>query len=254
MKYDHQYTNDDMPVKTSSKGFYIALAVCLVAVCGVAVATFVGGLSTDTPATQTTEPTPTTVVQAGNPADDVKDDRTTATTATTTVTATTTTTAAVTTTTAAETALFVFPASNRVLTPYSESLIYSETLEEWCTHNGVDFAADNGQEIKAPADGTVSRIFQDALWGDAVEITHGGNVVSRCYGVKAKGIKEGQTVKAGNVIGTATTIPAEVLMKSHVHVEVLANDKYVDPLTLIRGDTVRVTTTTKQPATTTAAE
>ncbi len=242
MKYDKSYETDDMPVKAGNKGFYIALAVCLVAVCGVAVSTFVGGLSTDTPETPTTVTTPTTVAQVDNPASDVKDERPTTTTTSVTTTTTSRTSAPTTTTTAA-TDLFVFPASNRVLTPYSDKPVYSETLGEWSTHNGVDFAAESGQNVKAAADGTIARIYRDALWGDVVEIQHGGNVLSRYYGVKDKGIKEGQAVKAGSVIGTVTDIPAEIVMKPHVHIEVLANDKYVDPLTLIRGETVTTTTT-----------
>ncbi len=257
VKYDNQYPNDDVSVKSGSKGFYIALAVCLVAVCGVAVATFVGGISTDKPTTNTTEPaTPTTTVvqPADTPITSIPDDRTTTQTVTTTTTVPTTTTVVTTTTGPAN--LFVFPASNRVLLPYSDALIYSETLDQWCTHNGVDFAAKAGQEIKAPADGTISKIYDDTLWGGVIEIEHGGNVVSRCCGVKAGNIKEGKTVKAGSVIGTVVDIPAETMTDSHIHVEVLANDKYVDPLTLIRGETVTVprpdTTTATQTATTTA--
>ncbi len=240
MKYDQKYSDDDMPVKSGGKGFYIALAVCLVAVCGVAIATFVGGLSTDTPGTTTTATAATTteVKQVAIPATDVKDDRTT-TVATTTVR---TTPIPTTTATTATADLFVFPASNRVLLPYSESLIFSATLGSWNTHNGVDFAAETGAQIKAPADGTVTRIYQDGLWGDVIEIDHGGKVISRCCGVTAQGIKEGDTVKAGDVMGTASEIPAEILSDPHIHVEVLANDKYVDPLLLIRGETVTVTT------------
>ena len=233
MKNDTTFTHEDMPKKSSGKGFYIALAVCLVAVCGVAVSSFVSGLTKDTPKTDATgttvtPQTTTSVQQVVIPATNVKDDRTTATT-----TAKPTT---VTTTAAAD--LFVFPATNRVLLGFSDSLIYSETLEEWSTHNGVDFAAEKGAQVKATAGGTVKRIYRDALWGDTVEIDHGGKVISRCCGVEAKNLKEGQTVAAGDVIGTVSEIPSEVLMESHIHLEILANDKYVDPLLLIRGEAV----------------
>lgn len=246
MKYDQKYSDDDMPAKSGGKGFYIALAVCLVAVCGVAVSTFVGGLSTNAPDTTTTVTAVTTteVKQVVIPATDVKDDRTT-----TVKTTVKTTPMPTTTSTTATPDLFVFPASNRVLLPYSESLIYSATLGSWNTHNGVDFSAEAGSQIKAPADGTVTRIYQDGLWGDVIEIDHGGKVISRCCGVTAQGIKEGDTVKVGDVIGTASEIPAEILSDPHIHIEVIANDKYVDPLLLIRGETVTVTTTATTAAT-----
>ncbi len=228
-----EYTAEDTP-KKSGRAFYIALAVCLVSVCGVAVSGFVTGLATDTDKTQgstasRTTQTTTKAQQVVIPATDVKDDRTTTTTPTTATTPTTTTTAD---------GMFVLPASNRVLCPFSDSLVYSETLEEWVTHNGVDFSAEQGSQVKVIAAGTVVRVYNDALWGDTVEVDHGGKVVSRYCGVKAAGIAEGQTVKMGQVIGTVTEIPAEVLMESHMHLEVLANDNYVDPLLLIRGETV----------------
>lgn len=235
MKNGTKFTNDDMPKKSNGKGFYIALAVCLVAVCGVAVSSFVSGLTKDTPKTDPTgttakQRTTTSVQQVVIPATNVKDDRTT-TTAMPTAKPTT-----VTTTQPAD--LFVFPATNRVLLGFSDSLIYSETLEEWGTHNGVDFAAEQGTQVKATAGGTVTRIYRDPLWGDIVEIDHGGKVISRCCGVEAKNLKEGQTVRAGDVIGTVKEIPSEVLMESHIHLEILANDKYVDPLLLIHGEAV----------------
>ncbi len=236
MKYD-----DDKPVKSGGRGFYIALAICLVAVCGVAVATFVGKLPTDAPSKGTTGTTVTTAVQqVVITATNVKDERTTTTAAPTTTR--TTTTKATTTTKVSD--LFVFPVSNRVLQPFSEMPVFSETLGSWSTHNGVDFAADNGQTVKAPADGIVKRLYEDGLWGGVIEIEHGGKVVSRCCGVKAQGIKEGDSVKAGQGIGVVSAIPAEIVGDTHIHVEILANDKYVDPLLLMRGDAVHVTTTT----------
>lgn len=76
----------------SGKGFYVALAVCLVAVCGVAVVTFIGSLpaifgqdTSDAPETSATEK------PVDTPVTNVPDDRTTASTTTTTAPTTTTT-------------------------------------------------------------------------------------------------------------------------------------------------------------------
>ena len=232
------YREQEVTEKTGSKGFYVALAVCLVAVCGVAVATFAGGLSKEEPSGDTTRNTTiTTAVPVVNPATNVKDERTTATTGITT------TTVAPKPTTTAQSGLFVFPVSNTVTKAFSDTPVYSETLGSWSTHNGVDFAAKTGDRVKAPADGTVKRIYQDGLWGDVIELEHGGRVISRCCGVKAQGIKEGDAVKAGSMIGTVSSVPAEIADGEHVHLEILANDKYVDPLLLLQGKTVTAGTT-----------
>lgn len=242
MKYSDELETEEEK-KHSGKGFYIALAICLIAICGVAVTTFVSTLPTDEPesADQTTVSTTTTtksVQQVVIPATDVKDDRTTATTTTVAVTQTT-----------AKTDLFVFPVSNCVLRPFSKTHYFSDTLGEWVTHNGVDFEAEEGTEVKAAADGTVTDIRQDALWGDVIEIEHIGNITTRYCGVTAASIAEGQSVKAGDVIGALSAVPAEVLDSSHLHMEVMVNGTYTDPLTLIQGQTVSVTTAA---ATTTA--
>lgn len=234
MKYSDEFENEEK--KAGSKGFYIALALCLIAICGVAVTTFISSLPTDEPdnvdATKgSTTATTTAVQQVVIPATDVKDDRTT-TVAATTTTATTKTED-----------LFVFPVSNRVLRAFSKDHYFSETLGAWVTHNGIDFEAAEGDAVKAAADGTIAAIRQDALWGDVIEVKHNGNLITRYCGVTADSIAEGQTVKAGDVIGAISSVPAEVLDAAHLHMELLVNDRYTDPLTLIKGQTVTVTTT-----------
>lgn len=242
MKYSDEFENEEEK-KSGGKGFYIALAVCLIAICGVAVTTFVSTLPTDEP--ESTDPTKssktsatTSVQQAVVPATDVKDDRTT--------TVTTTTTTA---TTKSED-LFVFPVSNRVLRAFGRTHYFSETLGEWVTHNGVDFEAKEGAEVKAAADGKIVSIRQDALWGDVIEIAHDGNIVTRYCGVTASSVTEGQSMQAGDVIGKLAAVPAEVLDPSHLHMEVLVNGTYTDPLTLIKGQTVSVTTAVATTTTT----
>ncbi len=227
MKHSDEF---DMPEETTKgkKGFYVALALCLVAVCGVALTTFVSSLpggTTQPEAGVTSTTTTKTVQQAATPVTDVTDTRTT-------VNKPTTTTAPV------KEDLFVLPISNRVLRAYSEVHAYSKTLDAWITHNGVDFAAELGSEVKATADGTVTAIRQDALWGAVIEIQHAGNVVSRYCGVKPGSVKEGQAVKRGAVIGTLQEIPSEILDKPHLHLEMTVNGKYMDPLTLIQGEVV----------------
>ncbi len=233
MKYSDEFENEEEK-KGGSKGFYIALAVCLIAICGVAVTSFVSTLPKDEPESvdQTTAPTTTTtksVQQVVIPATDIKHDRTTVST-----TATTGTTK--------PQDLFVFPVSNRVLRAFSKTHYFSDTLGEWVTHNGVDFEAKEGAEVKATADGKIVSIRQDALWGDVIEIEHEGNLITRYCGVTADSALEGQSVQAGDVIGTLSAVPVEVLDPAHLHMELLVNGTYTDPLTLIKGQTVSVTT------------
>lgn len=232
--------------KAGWKGFYIALAVCLVAVGGVAVVTFMNtpGLSTkgnESSGTPTTAPSR----PVGQVVSNVPDNR-----LTTTTVPTTTTTAAPTIDTAATTSgpadLFILPLTNEVLKGYSNGQpVYSETMNDWRVHNGVDFKGEAGQKVKALADGSILKMEEDPLWGKVVTIDHGFGIHSRYCGLDAGTLKEGQTVKVGEVIGTLADVPCELNQGSHLHLEILVNDEYVNPVEAIGRDVKTAGTTAK---------
>ncbi len=244
----------------SGKGFYVALAVCLVAVCGVAVGTFVnslpqaGGDSSSQPSSAPTAHT-TKDREVDNPVTNVPDDRTTTTGSTTTTTVHKTT--GTVNVTVNPTELFVLPLSNEVLVEFSDGKqVYSRTMDDWRTHDGVDFKGEKGQKIKALADGTILAIEEDTLWGKTLTIDHGFGIQSRYCGIEPSGVKKGDKVKVSDVIGTLTDIPCELLDGPHLHVEITVNGEYTDPVEAI-GREVKAaaattgTTTTKQTTTTT---
>lgn len=129
--------------------------------------------------------------------------------------------------------LFVLPLSNEVLLPFSEEPVFSQTMQDWRAHNGTDFKGELGQDVKAAADGTIAKVESDPLWGGVVEIDHGFNIVSRYCGVTAKGLTVGQKVTVGEVIGTLSEIPCEIVDEPHLHLEILTEGKYVDPVQAI---------------------
>ena len=173
----------------TGKGFYVALAVCLVAVCGVAVATFVdtlpktqGGKQRHIGHEQPLVTSPTTEQPVDNPVSDVPYERPTTTTPTTAATKPPTTPVD---TKPAD--LFMLPIGNEVLKPFSDGQpVYSETMQDWRTHNGTDFKGEKGTEVKAVADGTILKVENDPLWGPVIEIDHGFQIISRYCGVTAK--------------------------------------------------------------------
>src|SRR5699024_5051625 len=59
---------------------------------------------------------------------------------------------------------FVPPVSGQTLAGFSgDELVYSETLGDWRTHNGIDLAADAGDEVRCARAGTVSAVYEDGL-------------------------------------------------------------------------------------------
>lgn len=158
------------------------------------------------------------------------DDRTTTTTASSTAKPQTTTT----TKTKEETPqLYVLPLSNTVQKPFSvEAPLYSETMRDWRIHTGVDFAGEEGQTVKATAQGTVTEVKKDVLWGGIITIDHGVGVESRYYGVDPS-VKVGDKVKASTPIGKLMIIPFEAVQKPHLHFEMSVDGVCVDPIEAI---------------------
>ena len=217
------------------KGFYIALAVCLLAVGVVAVVS----LRSNPPAEERNDPapvtttaaaaTPTTVPTTAQPVQipvtGVADLRTEPTTVATT---------AAPTTSPAPKELYVLPLTNEVCAPFSaDQPLYSETMGDWRTHVGVDFVGATGQAVKAAADGTVRSIESDVLWGDIIEIDHGFGIVTRYCGVTARGVSEGETVTVGQEIGVLSAVPCEAAEGAHLHLEVLSGEKRLDAVSVI---------------------
>ena len=50
--------------------------------------------------------------------------------------------------------------------------MYSETLQEWVVHNGIDIKADKTTVVKAAAAGKVSSIKNDPRYGLTITIEH----------------------------------------------------------------------------------
>ena len=238
----------------SGKGFYIALAVCLVAVGGVAVATFTNSLpfqreeSSSVGDNSTPSTTSTTEKQVDTVITNVPDNRTDPTTTAPTTAPTDPTDKPANT----KPELFILPLSNEVLKPFSNGTqVYSQTMNDYRTHNGVDFKGEKGQDVKALADGTIESVTEDALWGTVTVIDHGFGIKSRYCGMGTTA-KAGDKVKVGDVIGKLNDIPCELVEAPHLHVEILVNGEYADPVKAL-GREVKYTEETGEAATGTTA-
>ena len=126
-------------------------------------------------------------------------------------------------------------APGRVLNAYSgDELVYNKTLGDWRTHNGVDYACTQGSAVTAPVSGKVASAGPEGNWGTVVEITDSEGRSWRLCGVASPSVKAGDTVDAGQKLGTAGTIGCECAEESHIHLEVKQGESYLDPAKLFR--------------------
>ena len=68
---------------------------------------------------------------------------------------------------------FIMPVEGEIVRSFAkDSLIYSETLEEWIVHLGIDIKADRTTVVKAAEAGTITAIKNDPRYGLTVIIEH----------------------------------------------------------------------------------
>lgn len=115
---------------------------------------------------------------------------------------------------------------------YFNELVYSSTLNQWRTHNGVDFLAEAGSNVRAILDGTVTKIQNTMLDGMVVTITHADGYVSVYKGLDTTlAVAEGAVLKSGEKIGTvAKSMMIEQNEGPHLHLEMQLKGAYVNPL------------------------
>lgn len=100
---------------------------------------------------------------------------------------------------------------------------------DWRTHNGVDYAAARGEKVSAPAAGKVTLAGADGSWGPTVAIEDASGRLWRISGVADLKVKAGDTVTAGQALGTVGSVSCECAEDSHIHLEVKQGEKYLDP-------------------------
>lgn len=132
---------------------------------------------------------------------------------------------------------FILPIdSNEIGMKFSNGqLIYSETLNEWIMHNGVDIVAKQGTPVLASEKGKVIEISSNVQEGIKIIIEHKEGYKTVYSNLSTtKMVKEGQDVEKGQAIsGIGKTATFEYEEKDHLHFEMYKDEKAINPLSLI---------------------
>lgn len=113
--------------------------------------------------------------------------------------------------------------------------VYSDTMKDWRVHIGTDFAAQANEEVLACANGQVKRTYTDSMLGNVVLIEHGAYEFSYCGLGENFLVSEGDIVTKGQAIGNITAVPGEAADKPHLHLEVRRDGVCLDPDSVIQG-------------------
>ncbi len=130
---------------------------------------------------------------------------------------------------------FSLPVSGKLSAVHdSELQVFSQTMNDYRVHLGIDILAEESAPVYAVADGTVMQIWEDVRMGQCIAVKHTGDAVSIYKNVSSEfptGIIEGAKVKAGQQIATVgATAMVEVAEEPHLHFEMTVGGLAVDPL------------------------
>ena len=132
---------------------------------------------------------------------------------------------------------FEKPVEGEIVREYAkDSLIYSDTLQEWTTHTGIDIKADKTTVVKASEAGTIKSIKNDPRYGLTIVIEHDGQYQTIYSNLlTSEFVVEGEKVEKGQAIGTVgNTAVFEIADEPHLHFEIWKDSLPVDPTTLMK--------------------
>ncbi|MGE1162862.1 peptidoglycan DD-metalloendopeptidase family protein [Peribacillus simplex] len=114
-----------------------------------------------------------------------------------------------------------------------EALVFYNNRYE--QNKGIDIAMKDGKsfDVKASLSGNVSKVQDDALLGNLVEVQHEDGVVTRYQSVKDIKVAVGDKVKQGQAIATAGKSQINEEAGVHVHFEIRKDNIALNPLDFV---------------------
>lgn len=132
---------------------------------------------------------------------------------------------------------FIKPVEGEIIKEFAkDNLLFSQTLQEWTVHTGIDIKADKTTIVKSAEAGTVKSIKNDPRYGLTIVVAH-DNGFETVYSnlLTSEFVVEGEKVEKGQSLGTVgNTAAFEIADDSHLHFEILKDSIQVDPSIYIK--------------------
>lgn len=129
---------------------------------------------------------------------------------------------------------YVKPCDGYISREFSlDELTYSATMSDFRTHRGIDIVCEKGTPVVAVTGGKVTDIKNDTMYGITVTTQSPDGLIlkySNLSSVLYSGIELGAIVKTGeNIGGVGDTAICEAAEPSHLHLEAIKGENYIDP-------------------------
>jgi murein DD-endopeptidase MepM/ murein hydrolase activator NlpD len=104
-------------------------------------------------------------------------------------------------------------------------------------HQGLDISTERGQPVYATADGFVESASYSGDYGNLIVVKHDFGLSTRYGHLSGFAVQAGSSVKRGDTIGYVGSTGRST--GAHLHYEILANGKLINPLQLLTQPTKR---------------
>lgn len=118
-------------------------------------------------------------------------------------------------------------------TRQQQSLIKYNNI--YMPNTGILYSSEEEFEIVSILDGKVSSIKTDDILGNIIEIEHNNNIVTIYQSVKDVKIKEGDTIKQGDIIALSGSNKLEDEKNNCLHFEVYKDGSLINPLNFLNS-------------------
>jgi murein DD-endopeptidase MepM/ murein hydrolase activator NlpD len=118
--------------------------------------------------------------------------------------------------------------NSRIVAPFGE---LRKSGDQLIRHMGIDFGAPKGSAVGAINDGIVREAENDPIYGNTVIVDHGAGIFSLYMHLDSISAKVGQTVKAGQVLGTVGE--TGYATGPHLHLSIKIDGVSVDPIKFV---------------------
>ncbi len=130
---------------------------------------------------------------------------------------------------------FSVPANGTVAKSHdAERQVFSNTMNDYRVHLGIDIETAANAPVYAAADGTVAEIWEDPLMGQCIAVSHGGDAISIYKNLAAEiaeGIEAGNEVRGGQLLAyVGESAMTELADEPHLHFELTVAGLQVNPL------------------------
>ena len=108
-----------------------------------------------------------------------------------------------------------------------KSLILYENT--YMPNTGILYTSEEQFDVLSTLDGKITKISKDELLGNVVEISHSNTLTTTYYSIDNVKVKENQTIKQGEVIGTSGKNNISSTSDNMMLFEVSLNGNNIDP-------------------------